>query len=584
MWYQGRMSGVYSELKRRNVFRVAIAYVLVAWVVLQIADVLFPALSLPSWTVRFVVGLLILGFPLALVFAWAFELTPEGLKLERDVDRTKSITRQSARKLDRVVIAVLAVALALFALDKFAWDAGEPAVVSIGSDKSIAVLPFVNMSDDSANEYFSDGVSEELLNLLAKIPDLRVIGRTSSFQFKGRNEDLRVIGETLGVTNILEGSVRKSNNKVRITAQLISAEDGAHLWSETYDRDLDDVFGIQDEIAAAVVNALRVELLGESIPTHLGTSSTAAYDVYLKGLYHHRKYTPADLETALRYYEEALEFDPTLADAWQGKGSVYLNQTFDGSLPLSRGTSMSRDALARALELNPEAANSLYLMGFLQTTSDWDWEGARASMEGVLAIEPNHSGALSGMALLSAAVDRFDEAIEYSSRSILVDPFRLASRHNHGLIYYKAGRIDEAVPALRDAVDYGPNLTRNHYRYALALLAAGDAEAALAAVEQEKGEQWRLAGKAIIHAAIGNSEEADAALAELTERFAENASYVIAKAHAVRGEVDEAFHWFDIAWERRDPLMPFIRDDPGLDSVRADPRFVELLDRLKLPR
>jgi TolB-like protein len=232
-----RQQGFFAELNRRNVFRVGMAYVLVGWILLQIADVLFPALTLPEWTTRLVAGLLLLGFPLALFFAWAFELTPDGLKREADVPREESITHKTRRKLDFVVVGVLLVALTLMLVDKFVWQASESApesfVAATSEDKSIAVLPFANMSDDPANEYFSDGITEELLNLLAKVPELRVIGRTSSFQFKNKNEDLRIIGEKLGVTNILEGSVRKSGNTVRVTAQLINSSDGAHLWTET---------------------------------------------------------------------------------------------------------------------------------------------------------------------------------------------------------------------------------------------------------------------------------------------------------------------------------------------------------------
>jgi len=584
MWYQGRMTGIYTELKRRNVFRVAFAYTLIAWILLQIADVLFPALSLPDWTVRLVAGLLVLGFPLAFFFAWAYELTPEGLKRERDVDRAESITHQTGRKLNFVVMGVLAVAVTLFALDKFVWDADQPTVAETEVDRSIAVLPFVNMSDDKANEYFSDGISEELLNLLAQIPELRVIGRTSSFQFKNRNEDLREIGTQLGVTNILEGSVRKAGNKVRITAQLISANDGAHLWSESYDRDLDDVFRIQDEIATAVVDALRLELLGNLVTTRDAPPSTAAYDAYLKGLFHHRKLGREDLETALRYFEDALALDPNLAEAWEKKGSVYINQTLGGSLPLAEGLEKARDALRHAIELDPNLPDSHYLNGFLQTVFEWNWDDGMASLEKTLAIEPNHSGALSNLALLYVALNRTDEAIELSEHSIRADPLRIASQHNHGYVYYKSGMADDAVREFRDSLYFAPDMIRGRFRYALALLANGEPDAALAEAGKEAGEQWRLAGLAIVHGAMGDIEASDAALTELTAQFADDVPYSIAKAHAVRGEVDQAFEWFDIAYEKHDPLLPWMRSDPQLDNVRDDPRFGAILDRLNLPK
>ena len=577
------MSGLYSELKRRNVFRVAFAYALVGWVLLQIADVFFPALSLPEWTIRLVAGLLIIGFPLALLFAWAFELTPEGLRKEHEVDRDLSITHKTGRKLDFVVIAVLAIAVTLFTFDKFVWDISDPANVSGDNDNSIAVLPFVNMSDDPANEYFSDGISEELLNLLAKIPELRVIGRTSSFQFKGKQEDLRRIGETLGVENILEGSVRKSGNTVRITAQLISAADAAHIWSETFDRDLDDIFKVQDEIASAVVDALRVELLGQTIPGRSSPVVSDAYDAYLKGLFNYRRFNQDDLVTSLTYFQQALALDPNMAAAWEMIGSVYLNQTLSATLPLAQGQKMSQEALDRAIELDPTAANAHYSTGFSQMAFDWEWEGAEASMRKALAIEPNHSGALSGLGLLSLVLNRPAEAVDLLQRSLRADPLRIASHHNLGFVYYESGQIDLAVHAFQSALEYSPNLVRGHYRYALALLAQGNPSAALAEAELELGEQWRLAGLAMIYHKMGRSEESDSALAELTERFADNAAVAIAKAHAYRGEIDAAFRWLDTGYEQHDPLIPWIRSDPMLANLRKDPRFAGMLERMNLP-
>ena len=267
----------FSELKRRNVFKVAAAYIIVGWLLLQVSDTLVPALHLPEWFHSGVAFLLIIGFPLAVIFAWAFEMTPDGLKREKEVDRSQSITRVTGQKLNNALIGMLVLALGYFVIDKFVLDPRRDAELvqnnqseklqEAGADvqggeefgnKSIAVLPFVNMSDDGANEYFSDGLSEELLNLLAKIPDLKVAARTSSFQFKGKTGDIESIATQLKVANVLEGSVRKSGNQVRITAQLIKADDGYHLWSETYDRTLENIFAVQDEIAAAVVDALKV--------------------------------------------------------------------------------------------------------------------------------------------------------------------------------------------------------------------------------------------------------------------------------------------------------------------------------------
>ncbi len=288
--------GLVSELRRRNVFRVGVAYVIVAWLLLQVADVILPTFRTPEWVMQAFTFLLMLGFPMALFFAWAFELTPEGLKKEKNVDRSRSITHVTGRKLDFVIIGLLVVALGYFGYDKFVLDPDRDAVeikaaVQVAQEqvantverqdsaKTIAVLPFVNMSDDASNEYFSDGLSEELLNLLAKVPELRVAARTSSFSFKDQNLEIPVIAARLNVAHVLEGSVRKAGNQIRITAQLNKADDGFHLWSETYDRELKSVFAIQDEIAAAVVDALKITLLGEK--PNVTETNPEAYALYL---------------------------------------------------------------------------------------------------------------------------------------------------------------------------------------------------------------------------------------------------------------------------------------------------------------
>ena len=278
---ESRLS-LFAELKRRNVFRVGIAYAITSWALLQVTDVVSPILGLPAWAPRLIFVILAIGLPPALIFAWAYEMTPEGLKREKDVDRSRSITSQTGRKLDRIIISVLSVAVVLLLIDKFMLSPAIPPDTAETSDKSIAVLPFVNMSSDPEQEFFSDGITEEILNSLAAVKELKVAGRTSSFAFKGRNEDLRLIGDTLGVAHILEGSVRKAGATVRITAQLIQVDDGFHLWSETYDRQLNDVFAIQDEIATEILKQLKARLLDEEIAILTAErTDPEVYDLYL---------------------------------------------------------------------------------------------------------------------------------------------------------------------------------------------------------------------------------------------------------------------------------------------------------------
>ena len=314
------MASLWDELKRRNVVRVAIAYVVVSWLMLQLTDVLLPLLILPEWVGRLVFLLLFIGFPLALFVAWAFELTPDGLKKERDVDRSTSITHATGRKLDRMIIAILLVALAVFAVERFVLlperatpaDLGQEIVAS-EYQQSIAVLPFVNMSSDPEQEYFSDGLSEEILNLLAQLPELKVIGRTSSFAFKGKNEDLRIIGEALGVNTVLEGSVRKSGERIRITAQLINVSDGAHLWSQTYDRTMTDVFEIQDNVAGEIIEALKLHV-GVIPERGRPTDHVEAYSLFLKARALQNEWNP---DGAIDHLNHAVELDPNFAEAYE---------------------------------------------------------------------------------------------------------------------------------------------------------------------------------------------------------------------------------------------------------------------------
>ena len=305
-----------SELKRRNVLRMAVLYAVAAWVILQVAEVLIELAKLPDWIGTTTLWLLAVGFPIALIFSWFYEITSEGISLEKDVDRAESITHVTGRRLDFIVISLLCAAVILFAYDKW-WMDGQP-------QQSIAVLPFVNMSDDASNEYFSDGISEELLNLLTKIPELRVISRSSAFSYKGKGIDIPTIAAQLNVTHVLEGSVRKAGNRVRITAQLIEARTDTHLWSETYDRSLDNIFAIQDEIATAVVEQLKVVLLHDA-PIARETNPEA-YALYLQGLHLRRQNTARSLEQAQTLLQQALASDPGYAAAWDELSSVYISQ------------------------------------------------------------------------------------------------------------------------------------------------------------------------------------------------------------------------------------------------------------------
>ncbi|NCF63175.1 MAG: adenylyl cyclase, partial [Gammaproteobacteria bacterium] len=391
-----------EELKRRNVFRVAAAYLVTAWVTLQLADIVLENIEAPAWILQVFMLALGLGFPLALIFAWAFEMTPEGLKKERDVDRSQSITHETGQKLNRTIIAVLALAVVLLLFDRF-MPGPEPgdtaseqvAVQAVEEEKakSIAVLPFVNMSSDSEQEYFSDGISEEILNSLARVKELKVAGRTSSFAFKGQNQDLRQIGETLGVEHILEGSVRKSGAKVRITAQLIQVEDGFHLWSDTYDRELTDVFAIQDEIATAILEQLKAHLLDGEMLAVVETTRTDSevYDLYLLARQRIYERKQLSIESAVDLLDRALVKDPGYAPAYAQRGiaALLLSDRNYGEMSVAEAGIQGRLYLDKALQIDSELAEGWAGIGLYHSNNPGEHREGIEALEKALAINPN---------------------------------------------------------------------------------------------------------------------------------------------------------------------------------------------------
>ena len=454
--------GLIAELKRRNVFRVGVAYVLLAWVVIQVTDIVGPAINLPEWTLTVVTWFGVIGFPFALFFAWAFELTPDGIRLEKDVDRAESVTHSTGRKIDFVIIGLLVVALLFVVLFDDspplpgATDRGtgeQVAAVPAGerSYDSIGVLPFENMSSDPEQEFLSDGIAEELLNALAKLQNLQVAARTSSFAFKGQNQNVTEIGSKLNVDTILEGSVRKSGNKLRITAQLVDASDGYHLWSETYDRELTDVFKIQDEITAAIVGALRVHLDTGEAPVAKASEATSmeAYEAYLRGRHHLRQSGQRAFRAALTSFREATDLDPSFAPAWAGRALtvMYLRETdFYGDIPREEARLLARNNIDRALEFDSELAEAYVAEGML-LADDYRYEDALASFEKAVSINPNLAEGWTWRARILSRFGRIREARENMLKALRLDPL------DAGTAYFGANlAIDYYDPEFFEAV------------------------------------------------------------------------------------------------------------------------------------
>ena len=590
---------LYNELKRRNVFRVAIAYLAGAWLLVEVAGTLFPAFGIPDWGVRFVVIVVALGFLPALIISWAYEMTPQGLKREKDVVHDASITHVTAKRLDGITIAMIVVALAFILVDrlwlgpKYAEQSSTPVEIlkdheSISDTEitepqypsnSIAVLPFVNMSDDASNEYFSDGISEELLNLLAKIPELRVISRSSAFSFKGKDFDIPMVAAQLNVAHVLEGSVRKAGNQVRVTVQLIEARSDTHLWSETYDRTLDDIFAIQDQIALAVVKQLRITLLGEA-PPRVMTTDPEAYALFLQSRHVGGRYTEEALEQAELLLKEVLTIDPEFAPAWSSLGNVYRSQV-DFGRPMNESKALAHAAFQQALTIDPDYAPAYAGLSQL-ARGDFDYAAADQYLQQALQLNTGIAFPLGVAASLKRTFGRFDESIDLARKSIALDPVIPSAYTNLGYTYYYALRFDEAATAFRKALSLSPERPRAHCYLGRVLLAQGKLQAALVEMQKEPVDVYRLSGLALVYHALGNNEASEEALADLIDNVGEPAAFQIAEVYAFRNENDAAFKWLQKAHDTQDAGLAVLLGDPMFANLTNDARYHSLVEKLGL--
>jgi len=568
----------FQELKRRNVFRVAFAYIVLAWILLQVGDTLAPALHLPDWINSAVAFFLILGFPLAIFFAWAFELTPDGLKLEKDVDRDTSITPVTGRKLDRTIIVLLAAGLVYFFWQSRVAPQPDEIVETVAGQESIAVLPFDNMSSDTEQEYFSDGLTEELLNLLAKIPELKVTSRTSAFFYKDKDIRISDIGRELNVDHVLEGSVRKSGKKIRITAQLIEVESDAHLWSETWDRELDDVFVIQDEIARAVVDELRVQLLGE-LPRAVTTDGDA-YSLYLQARHTINQRTYESLLRGEELIKKAIELDPDYAPGWVLKASIHSQQGDVGArLPLVAGP-MARAAVDRALELDPDNGAAHALSGDIMVTFEHDFAAAKREFELALAAAPYDVDVMYQAGVYYIFTENVEEGLRLGHLTFERDPLFIPNLALLSYGYNVIGEHEESEKYARRRIEISPNSFGSYSYLAHALTLRGDYEEALEVLEKEGLEGFKLAGQAIVHYLMGNQQASDEALAKLLEVQTGGWDYQVIQVRSVRGEIDEAFAAMDAAYESRDTGLQLILGDRYLANLRGDPRYDAMVEKL----
>jgi len=586
----------FEELKHRNVVRVAVLYLLACWLILDPVHVVFHMLEVPAWANRLVVVLMAVGLPAVLLFAWAFEITPEGLKPTLEIDPKRSIRTLTGRRLDRAIIVVLVLALGYFVADKFWLAKREPVPESVATkptaplppaaiavlEKSIAVLPFVDMSEKKDQEYFSDGLTEELIDHLSRSPDLRVIARTSSFSFKGKNEDVRTIASKLGVAHLLEGSVRKAGNDLRITAQLIRAADGTHLWSQTYDRPLADIFKVQGEIAGTVAQALNVALKTGD-PGERDQRNLEAHNLLLQGNFFLGRRTKQDAEKAVDFYKQAISLDPNYALALERLASAHMFQADNGWISITQGNAKAREELKRALTIEPDLAVAHASLGSLYELFDWNWRAAQAEYKRARDLDSSDDSSQTRLARLDACTSgRFDDAIAAFHQHLLRDPLDTLALWRLGVSLVAAGRLNEAEAAWHKLEELNPNYAGGHAWWATTLVLMGRNAEALATVERESDEAWKLSYSPLVYWSLGRRAESDAALSQLKEKYAAGSAYQIAEMYAYRGEVESAFEWFERAYRQRDGGLQLLRIDPILGNVRGDSRYKILLAKMNL--
>ena len=515
--------------------------------------------------------------------------TPEGTQELLD-PQTTSPERESSPStatFRKLAIPALLLMVAATGITWYFWRAQTRVKAPSSSNNSIAVLPFADLSPGKDQEYFSDGLTEELITSLAHIPGLKVVARSSSFQFKGKNEDLRSVGQKLGVATVLEGSVRKDGDHVRITAELIKADDGFQLWSETYDRDISHIFAAQDEIARAVSGALQLRLLSGNNAAPPGgspTTNSRTYEAYLQGQYFiARGQDKEDLEKALFYADQAIKLDAGYAPAWAQRAQALETLASVALIENADGFRRARESAEKAISLDPNLATGYMALGLVQINHDWDWEGADESLKKAGMLEPGSATVLGNRAYLARNLGQLEMAIDLRRAAIALDPLRANFHLALGYELFLLGRFDEAKAALQRAQELNPQLSSLHLTRGAILLLEGHQLEALGEMEKETGEWEKLSGESMAYYALQRREDSDHALNNLIATHQNDCAYQIAELYAYRQETEKAFKWLDRAFQQRDPGAPELKSNPLMRSLRGDPRYVELLKKMRLP-
>ena len=594
----------FSELKRRNVYKVAVAYAVVSWLLIQAASILFPTFEAPPWAMKVFVAVIALGFPVALVFSWAFEITPEGLKRESEIEPGKSITHHTGRKLVGITIFIAVIATALFVFQllrpHLTSTGGPSAPVNAAPEKSVAVLAFANLSDDKGSEYFSDGISEELLTVLQKIPGLHVAARTSAFSFKGKNATAQEIGQKLGVAHLVDGSVRKAGDVVRIAARLTQANTGEEQWSENYTRNLKDVFAVQSELAQTIVEQLRGQLTaGTANPTTKaeiqaevraaekgGTKNVEAHESYLQGRFFLNRHSEKETDQARAAFERAVELDPKFALAWAGLAQTHVwdcnYATEGGQKGFNEHLAAAREAVVRALALEPDLPEALFPRAMIETNFDYNWKDAAETLRKALALAPQDPALLMEAGNLATARGETTRALDLFRRAVASDPVNAQARAFLASSVSVSGDQEEARAEYARVIELNPSAPNSQAGIGLAYLLEGKFEEAAVAAQKDAADWARLLIVSCARWGQKRVPESDAALAELIKIAGETGAYQIAEIYGYRNDKDHAFEWLERARRQRDAGLPGLRVDTLLPSLHDDPRWDAFLRKMGL--
>jgi TolB-like protein/Tfp pilus assembly protein PilF len=576
-----------AELRRRNVLRAAVLYAGAVWAFGQGLSQFSPTIGLPDWTTRWFLVAACIGFPFWIAFAWFYEFTPTGLKRESDIPPGDSIARSTGRKLDFWIIGILAIAVVLLLTDRFVVHKNSASVAN--AEKSIAVLPFANEGDDSDQQYFSDGLSEDFINALSQFAGLKVIGRNSAFQFRNSRDSVQTIGAKLGVAHLLEGSVRRAGDTVRISAELINASDGSMLWSQHYDRPYKNLFALQDDITHAVAGALQAKLLetdgAVAQSDRPPSGDLTAYTAYLQGKFYNARGTDVDLRQAITQYEAATKVDPRYALAWAGMSHTWtgVGVTFLSGQEAQQAYLKARTAANTALKLDPNLAAAHVARGYMLLIADFDWVGAQAEYQRAEQLAPKDGASLFYLGNVSATLGRPEQAVVLTRQALATDPLHVNWYHWLATYLWGLGRLDEAAAASRKAIELQPAAVTYHARLATIEIERGDAQAALAAAQAEPPGGWQEIAVTLARQIGPDRAAADAALEHLIETQPDDAPYQIAEAYALRRDPDEMFAWLDRVWTSRDGGIQTLLYDPFILRYQHDPRFAAFCDKVGLP-